>query len=634
MRFTSLYIIFVFCVGNTAWAQYKTDSTQVLDEIRVTAPRWTKLAGYKQIKVDSISKSHHLHGSLAQLLETNASLFIKSYGISGLATPSFRGTGSSHTQVYWEGFNINSPMLGQVDLSLIPVAATENIYLDFGGASLQHGTGGMGGSIMLDSRPDFTQGLNGYASSMAGSFGMLGTNAYLQGGNEKWQSVSKIYVKSANNDFNYLNSDREWQEMPNAQSSHAGFVQDIYVKTDKAGIFSIKTWAQQSHRQIQPPITVRQTDEELTDRFVRLAGGWEKNTSQSSIKIGAAYFDESMEYVKPMAGLRSTNHVRSLKFNSRLNHRISDQILLSTGVDASTNRAEAGVYDEIKHQNRITYFGGIEKEGRIFTGSFLLRQEWIDSTQSGLLPSLGLALHLPTALGELSISSAVHRNFRALTLNESFWAAEVGRSVLPEESWSAEFSVGLLQVRENLSLRQDATLFSNWVNNWILWRPGMPSWRPENIQQVWARGFEYTLGFSSVFGAFEQKLQASYTYTQSTSRYAVHGLDNSANRQLIFIPEHEARADWYIQKKKNAVGISQGYVSQRFVSSDHTAWLPAYLLTDFWLSHRFALQAEKMLVARVTLRNAFGYNYQVIPNYAMPGRYYEFSISYHFNNRD
>ena len=79
-------------------------------------------AGMRETKVDSIVMMEKISSSLSDLLSENTPIFIKNNGRGALATASFRGTAASHTQVVWNGININSPMTGSVDFSLIPVA--------------------------------------------------------------------------------------------------------------------------------------------------------------------------------------------------------------------------------------------------------------------------------------------------------------------------------------------------------------------------------------------------------------------------------------------------------------------------------------------------------------------------------
>ena len=53
----------------------------------------------------------------------------------------------------WNGININHPMLGQSDLSLIPAGLIDDIQIYYGGASMPLNSGGIGGIINLETKP-------------------------------------------------------------------------------------------------------------------------------------------------------------------------------------------------------------------------------------------------------------------------------------------------------------------------------------------------------------------------------------------------------------------------------------------------------------------------------------------------
>ena len=67
--------------------------------------------------------------TVAELLSENSVIYIKSYGSGGLSTASFRGTGAGHTQLTWNDININNPMVGQFDLSLVPAGFIDDINI-------------------------------------------------------------------------------------------------------------------------------------------------------------------------------------------------------------------------------------------------------------------------------------------------------------------------------------------------------------------------------------------------------------------------------------------------------------------------------------------------------------------------
>lgn len=103
-------VIFTLFIVQTTFGQLLNDTIKfepfVIEELAVSAT-------YKTTNLDAVTtKSVE---NLAQLLQENSTVFIKSYGSGSLASVSFRGTGAGHTRVLWNGVSLNSPMNGQID---------------------------------------------------------------------------------------------------------------------------------------------------------------------------------------------------------------------------------------------------------------------------------------------------------------------------------------------------------------------------------------------------------------------------------------------------------------------------------------------------------------------------------------
>ena len=105
-----------------------------LYEVEVAAPRLVGVnVGAHVVVLDSATLARHATTDLGTLLGNESSVFIKNYGPGSLATTAFRGGSASHTAVLWNGFNIGSPMNGQLDLSLVPVFAANDMRIEHGG---------------------------------------------------------------------------------------------------------------------------------------------------------------------------------------------------------------------------------------------------------------------------------------------------------------------------------------------------------------------------------------------------------------------------------------------------------------------------------------------------------------------
>jgi iron complex outermembrane receptor protein len=149
----TLFIVFIVS-GNVSGQNSFLHDTINIEEVVVKGAKPERvLNGFKIMKLDSSALVDYSHESLDGLLKEQSFVSIKNYGVGGSSTISFRGTGAGHTQILWNNISINNVMLGQTDLSLIPVGIIDEADILFGGASLQTGSGGIGGMIALNNLP-------------------------------------------------------------------------------------------------------------------------------------------------------------------------------------------------------------------------------------------------------------------------------------------------------------------------------------------------------------------------------------------------------------------------------------------------------------------------------------------------
>ena len=167
-----IHLIFWLLIGaHPAFAQSQ-EGAQYLDTVQIAGSRLHLLTpGHKRISIDSLTLQEAKGQNLADLLSRQSDVFIKSYGLGSLATTSLRGGGASHTAVIWNGFSLQSPMNGQLDLSLLPVFFFDEVEVQYGGSAALYGSGAVGGAIHLDNQIDFEKGLRIGGHGKLGSFG-------------------------------------------------------------------------------------------------------------------------------------------------------------------------------------------------------------------------------------------------------------------------------------------------------------------------------------------------------------------------------------------------------------------------------------------------------------------------------
>ena len=134
--------------------------------------------------------------SLSQLLIQHSPVFIKTYGPGSTASASFRGTTASHTLVLWNGMQLNSPTLGEVDFSTIPVFFTDEISLQWGSKTSAN-SGGLGGVVNVANKQKFNEGLMLDVRQTYGSFNTWGSYVTLGYSGKNFMARVKAYRNSS-----------------------------------------------------------------------------------------------------------------------------------------------------------------------------------------------------------------------------------------------------------------------------------------------------------------------------------------------------------------------------------------------------------------------------------------------------
>lgn len=122
-------------------AQTATDSLW-MDEIRVQATRVDVEDSYQAVavqRIDSLQIQRISTTNLSGLLQALTPIYVRDAGPGGLSTFSSRGFSASQTQVIWNGFPLNHPMLGVTDLSLIPTIAIQSVAVSAGASNASFG---------------------------------------------------------------------------------------------------------------------------------------------------------------------------------------------------------------------------------------------------------------------------------------------------------------------------------------------------------------------------------------------------------------------------------------------------------------------------------------------------------------
>ncbi|MEM6699617.1 MAG: TonB-dependent receptor [Bacteroidota bacterium] len=468
-------------------------STVIIDSIEVLASkiRSENIGGQSQ-SWSSEQLNHLAASNVADLLQQESNTYIKSYGLGSLATSSIRGGSAGHTLVLWNGLPLQSPMLGLLDLSLLPLNAVEGVNLQKGGNTALWGSGAIGGTIGLNNLPNYSNAFQASVLSEMGSFGRWQQQGQVKIGSQKLQSHTKFSHLQAENNFKYtIAPDLPKREQTNSRLSQQNLIQDFYWNKDKHEV-EAHYWYQQSARHIPPTNVQTRSEAHQNDESHRAVLNWKYFAYNSMLRAKVGWFKEHLDYFDPQILLESKSQFTTLfaEFSNQWQWKNQQQLYIGT-TQSFTQAASAGYENQVQ-EHRSAFFALYQMHRGKWSLKSSLRQELVDGILVPLVPNLGVEYQIsPALIANFKIS----KNYRLPTLNDRFWRPGGNENLLAENGWSEEVGLKSSFQKGNWTLGTNTSIFNRNINNWILWsiQEGQQFWSANNIAKVLSSGIEQRL---------------------------------------------------------------------------------------------------------------------------------------------
>jgi outer membrane cobalamin receptor len=628
------FILFLIVFHTCNLLGQSLKDTLHLSQFEVTGSFTQHNEGFKKIRLDSSLLVLYSSNDLATLLTQHSTVFIKTYGNGSLSTPSFRGTTANHTQVQWNGISINSPMLGQTDLSQVPVSQFESLEILYGAATVARTSGAFGGIINLVSNPDWNNKANVLLSQTFASFSNYTTNLNLALGNNWIQSVTKINYSNALNNFPYYNDQTfQREKLVNAMYVLAGITQETFFKVSPRDIISARVWYSDNYHQI-PPITTNTEanhSEAEKDQDIKSIVEWKRSDRNYYFIARSSLVDQYMNYVLDQQIFN--HHSYSWVDRFRFVYTGIKNFVIKPGIDYSTDWVKSTSYDGLKSRNVVAAYSEFNYNPRKhFQLSAVIRQEMVDGKFKPFIPALG-AEYKPFNSINLTLNANICRNYRIPTLNDLYFMPYGNPTLTMETDYSGEGGLVYNYGKNNDDFFIEASLTSYYskLENLIIWfytPSGEP--KPLNISEVNARGIESGLNIAWSFQQFRFALTNAYNYCLSTNQKAIVLGDNSIGKQLIYTPVHTFNSTLLVTWSGFFCSYSFVYSGVRYTNPENTSYMPGYSISNIILGKKFHLK-KNTLSLQLNFNNLFDLDYQSIVNRPMPGRNYELTLKFHFS---
>ncbi|MBE0650863.1 MAG: TonB-dependent receptor [Bacteroidales bacterium] len=654
-------LFFLILSFSTAFGQMAPDTVSI-PEVEVKTVRQLARAGVTTHQIDSIAMKRESDASLSDLLSRFSTVFVKSEGRGALSTVAFRGTAPSHTEVYWNGMSLQSPMLGQVDFSQIPVYLMDNISLNPGASSLVDGDGALGGSIDLKNDLSWSKKFSGTFLSGYGSFGTWNEFVHLEKGSDKFQSSTRIYYNRSKNDFPFINKDIANIDpvtgayiYPRQRNEHAeymleGAMQSFGFRLSKRTILETHYWFQYSDRAIPRLNTYEGNDNSNLARQV-------DRTNRAVMKL-SSFMKKGTLILQ--SGLNAENMVYSIR-NMVYGDGYYNALYSKSNVYSFYNKAQyqfqpirnalvkaAATFDFYRVQTKDTvnqtgYNQSRRDKGLMLSwqqqltnnlsAMVLLRKDWVNQVSIPIIPYFGFDWTI-NQKRKLILHGNIARNYHYPDLNDLYWQPGGNPNLRPEEGLNTELGVITSFPGKKLENSFGLTAFYNNIENWIIWIPSpMGYWSPQNIQHVVSSGFDANVMIAFPIKKLKVTFKADYAFTKSINHgNAARWGTASVGKQIPFVPVHTGNVllnlslgNYYL------TWINHSY-SERFTTSTNELTmrdrLNPYFMNDLYIGKRWLLDGRKISL-QFKIFNLFNEQYRSVLQRPMPGRNYMLLLTYH-----
>jgi outer membrane cobalamin receptor len=589
-------------------------------------------AGYKTTRLDTTALINYNNRTLADLISENTPIFIKTYDQGGIATPSLRGTSASHTQVAWNSINLNNPMVGQFDLSLVPAGFIDDVQIYYGGGSMSLNSSGIGGIINMETKPEWTKQNVFLLNPGLGSFGRYSGMVKVKAVKGRFQSVTKAFAKYSENNFRYLNnvlsSEPFWERRNNSQVNQKGFIQELYLKGSNS-LLSAKFWYQSALRNLPVPMTTQPLNpcEKQDDESLRTMINYETSKGKTDVNVVAAFISDKLNYTNEVVSVSSKNISRRVILKSDIENRIGEKTTVRLGFIDEMNVINTNNYVENKSRNIAGVYASAESSFTPLLVSRVLVRETMYNHKI-LSPDFSAGAEyrlIPQKYYFIKINFS--KISRVPSMNEMYWMPGGNPDLKNETGYTAELAgewSGFLNT--SLQIKGDLTYFRNHVYNLIQWHPGeLTYWVADNVNELTTTGIESNVSFVYKSSKFNARFNTGYTFTKATGEVAYSGNDVQSGKQLVYVPVSQLNSVLKLIRGNVYTTVVTTYASRRFLTPDNSQYLPGYSVTDVNLGIRF-VSRNVLYDINLLIENIFKANYQSIAYYPMPGRAYLVSV--------
>jgi outer membrane receptor protein involved in Fe transport len=218
-------------------------------------------------------------------------------------------------------------------------------------------------------------------------------------------------------------------------------------------------------------------------------------------------------------------------------------------------------------------------------------------------------------------SLSLDRVIKLPTLNELYWyqpSYAIGNvNLKPEEGYKADLTGSI----ERKGFRVELNPFAGYYQNWISW-VGVPQIQAQNFEAVFVRGTLLELSYQKRVKQRTVVVLSHVNWTKATF-VAESNTDSRDGKQMIYTPELTGNLVVSFIGRKMGLHISEQFVGTNYFTSDNSASLDPYFLTE--IGGYYQIKRWRLGLNAGNVLNAA---YYTQPRTPLPGRTLKININY------
>ena len=607
-------ILLILCVslGIISSSEEVKEKAFNLGEVEITATKTPHLLEDTPGIVSVITKEEIETKKIINfedLFEEIEGIKVNSYGwLGSLVNLSLRGSSAKQVLILIDGRPLNTPSLGSVDLSILPLFNIDRIEIAKGPFSSLYGGNALGGVVnIITKRPEEKFGLNYHIS-----YGRFDTSILGLSFGEKKKNFGYLFEINKN----YTDGFRE-----NSENDYLGFSGKLFFNFTNNSEMSISAGYYNSDTNLPGSLTfpTPYASQKLEYRWIDLNYNFKGERFDLKTKF---YFNYNTTIYKNDDLNWPSNDKTENTYpgiNIQTNFYPNEFNIITTGIDYKTERVN--VIDRINNVSRIGEERkrdniGIYLQNEIIFGKMRilpgLRWDNNSDYESFLSPKIASLIKI----GEnTNLRLSFGRSFTPPSIDDLYWYEDWGwgmglfgnPNLKPEKANS--FDLGIEHVFGEKLLSR-INLFHTKTKDLISWVETSPfKWEAQNIDKSEINGVEteflYNLNKSFI-------ASLNYTYMDAKDKGTQYN-----DKKLTYRPENKLSLGLNFKSEKGVkFNIGLNFVDDVYTDRENTKKLDSYTLLNTTISKEFFKNSEFF----IQIRNLLDEEYQIIKNYPMPGR--------------